>query len=80
MNTVGLDRVLKNMDLLLSCGEAMVDFYQTCAETWPRERRFWSDLASDEIEHTTRLQLMQQQGEGFEKCRREASGSSPRRR
>jgi len=60
MNDQGLDRVFKNIDLLLSCGEAMVEFYQTCAQTWPRESQFWGDLALDEMEHMTRLQLMQQ--------------------
>ena len=64
MKATELAQILRNMDLLMSCEEAVMDFYQACAEAWPREREFWGDLAADELVHTTRLQLMRDRAEG----------------
>ncbi|HWR98108.1 MAG TPA: hypothetical protein VN317_06765 [Candidatus Methanoperedens sp.] len=51
-------RVLDNLEALAACGEAAADFYQACADAWPKERDFWSDLAVDEVVQEARLRLM----------------------
>lgn len=58
MDAKGLQQLVKNLDLLVSCTEAATSFYQECHRMWPEERTFWSDLAADGLVRTTRLQLM----------------------
>jgi len=66
MDAVKTGRVLKNLEMMLQCENAVTAFYQTCAKAWPRERVFWSDLAAGSLLRYTRLQLMQPRAENSE--------------
>ncbi len=58
MKNEDLGRVLGTLDALAACGEAVADFYQSCADVWPDEGDFWSDMAVDEVVQAARLHLM----------------------
>lgn len=66
MDAIKTGRVLKNLELLLLCENAVADFYQTCARTWPRDFVFWSDLAAAGLVRSLRLHLMQPRAENSE--------------
>lgn len=66
MDAVKTERVLRNLELMLRCEDAVAEFYQTCASTWPRESEFWNELVTGGLVRSARLLLMRNRVEDSE--------------
>ena len=58
MNKVNLVKFLDTFRVHIDLELTIAEFYKTCAEKWPEDRAFWTDVSKQEIQHANYIEKM----------------------